>query len=273
MNVVDLMTLQPKDQHPHGISDRDFDAMFTHDRPVIFAYHGYPYLIHRLTYSRKNHSDMHVHGYKEEGTTTTPFDMTVLNRLDRYHLAIDVIDRVPGLAVGAAHVKQRFRDKLLEQRVMCGSMARICPKSGIGSGLARQVPKQATNPPPHLICQVQVASIPKPILVLNAGSSSIEFGLFDAIDNRARHLFAGEVADFGDKPHITITDMRWQIILDRSWPHPRTQEDILQDILALSTNAQGKTDWPRSDTALCMADRILWRRYGWIRKTSTNCRA
>jgi xylulose-5-phosphate/fructose-6-phosphate phosphoketolase len=114
VNVVDLMTLQPKDQHPHGLSDSDFDAIFTWDKPVIFAYHGYPYLIHRLTYNRTNHSEMHVHGFEEEGTTTTPFDMVVLNRLDRYHLAIDVIDRVPGLAISAAHIKQQFRDKLLE---------------------------------------------------------------------------------------------------------------------------------------------------------------
>jgi xylulose-5-phosphate/fructose-6-phosphate phosphoketolase len=114
VNIVDLMTLQPKDQHPHGISDSEFDGMFTRDRPVIFAYHGYPYLIHRLTYNRTNHSNMHVHGFEEEGTTTTPFDMVVINRLDRYHLAIDVIDRVPGLAVGVAHIKQQFRDKLLE---------------------------------------------------------------------------------------------------------------------------------------------------------------
>jgi xylulose-5-phosphate/fructose-6-phosphate phosphoketolase len=114
VNVVDLMTLQPKDQHPHGLSDGDFDAIFTWDKPVIFAYHGYPYLIHRLTYNRTNHAEMHVHGFEEEGTTTTPFDMVVLNRLDRYHLAIDVIDRVPGLAISAAHIKQQFRDKLLE---------------------------------------------------------------------------------------------------------------------------------------------------------------
>ena len=114
VNVVDLMTLQPKDQHPHGISDADFDAIFTWDKPVIFAYHGYPYLIHRLTYNRTNHAEMHVHGFEEEGTTTTPFDMVVLNRLDRYHLAIDAIDRVPGLAISAAHIKQQFRDKLLE---------------------------------------------------------------------------------------------------------------------------------------------------------------
>jgi phosphoketolase len=116
VNVVDLMTLQPKDEHPHGISDAEFDGLFTSDRPVIFAYHGYPYLIHRLTYKRKNHENMHVRGFNEEGTTTTPFDMVVLNRLDRFHLAMDVIERVPGLAAKAAHVTQRFRDKLTEHR-------------------------------------------------------------------------------------------------------------------------------------------------------------
>ena len=114
VNVVDLMTLQPKSQHPHGLDDRDFDGLFTRDKPVIFAYHGYPYLIHRLTYKRSNHDQMHVHGFEEEGTTTTPFDMVVLNRLDRFHLAIDVIDRVPGLSTTAAHIRQQFRDKLIE---------------------------------------------------------------------------------------------------------------------------------------------------------------
>jgi xylulose-5-phosphate/fructose-6-phosphate phosphoketolase len=114
VNVVDLMTLQPKEEHPHGLSDRDFDGIFTRDRPVIFAYHGYPYLIHRLTYSRTNHGGMHVRGFAEEGTTTTPFDMVVLNELDRFHLAIEVIDRVPGLGVAAAHIKQQFRDALIE---------------------------------------------------------------------------------------------------------------------------------------------------------------
>jgi len=114
VNVVDLMTLQPKEQHPHGLSDRDFDSLFTRDRPVIFAYHGYPYLIHRLTYNRTNHAGMHVRGFAEEGTTTTPFDMVVLNGLDRYHLAIEAIARVPGLATRAAQVQQRFRDKLIE---------------------------------------------------------------------------------------------------------------------------------------------------------------
>jgi xylulose-5-phosphate/fructose-6-phosphate phosphoketolase len=114
VNVVDLMTLQPRDQHPHGLSDRDFDSLFTCDKPVIFAYHGYPYLIHRLTYNRANHANMHVRGFNEEGTTTTPFDMVVLNQLDRFHLAIEVIERVPGLSVATAQVKQEFRDKLIE---------------------------------------------------------------------------------------------------------------------------------------------------------------
>ena len=114
VNVVDLMTLQPKEQHPHGLSDRDFDSLFTRDKPVIFAYHGYPYLIHRLTYNRTNHAGMHVRGYAEEGTTTTPFDMVVLNQLDRFHLAIEAIERLPGLGVAAAHVKQEFRDALIE---------------------------------------------------------------------------------------------------------------------------------------------------------------
>ncbi|MBO0741730.1 MAG: phosphoketolase family protein, partial [Hyphomicrobiaceae bacterium] len=114
VNVVDLMALQPSDVHPHGIGDREFDSMFTRDRPVIFAYHGYPYLVHRLTYRRYNHNNMHVHGFKEEGTTTTPFDMTVLNEIDRFHLAMDVIARVPGLSSRAAHVTQHFRDKLIE---------------------------------------------------------------------------------------------------------------------------------------------------------------
>ncbi|MDB5655542.1 MAG: phosphoketolase [Tardiphaga sp.] len=114
INVVDLMTLQPDTEHPHGLGDREFDGMFTHDKPVIFAFHGYPHLIHRLTYSRANHRGMHVHGFEEEGTTTTPFDMVVLNKLDRYHLAIDVIERVPGLDVTAAAIKQQFRDALIE---------------------------------------------------------------------------------------------------------------------------------------------------------------
>jgi xylulose-5-phosphate/fructose-6-phosphate phosphoketolase len=114
VNVVDLMRLQPKEEHPHGLSDRDFDGLFTVDKPIIFAYHGYPWLIHRLTYRRTNHDNLHVRGYKEEGTTTTPFDMTVRNDMDRYHLAIDVIERVPALSIVGAYAKQAFRDKLIE---------------------------------------------------------------------------------------------------------------------------------------------------------------
>jgi len=116
VNVVDLMTLQPCTEHPHGLSDKDFDILFTTDKPIIFAYHGYPWLIHRLTYRRTNHANMHVRGYKEEGTTTTPFDMTVLNDLDRFHLAADVIDRVPSLGSRAAYAKQYLRDKLLDHK-------------------------------------------------------------------------------------------------------------------------------------------------------------
>jgi xylulose-5-phosphate/fructose-6-phosphate phosphoketolase len=116
VNVVDLMTLQTPGEHPHGISDRDFDSMFTTDKPVIFAYHGYPTLIHRLTYRRKNHANLHVHGYKEEGTITTPFDMTVLNELDRFHLAADAIDRVPRFQRVNAHAQQALRKKLFEHK-------------------------------------------------------------------------------------------------------------------------------------------------------------
>ena len=116
INVVDLMTLQQKEEHPHGLSDERFDSLFTVDRPIIFAYHGYPWLIHRLTYRRTNHGNLHVRGYKEEGTTTTPFDMCVLNDIDRFHLVCDVIDRVPGLAVRAAHLRQQMRDRRIEHK-------------------------------------------------------------------------------------------------------------------------------------------------------------
>jgi xylulose-5-phosphate/fructose-6-phosphate phosphoketolase len=116
VNVVDLMRLEPPTEHPHGMSDAEFDAMFTVDRPVIFAYHGYPWLIHRLTYRRHGHDNLHVRGYKEEGTTTTPFDMVMLNDLDRFHLVMDVIDRVPGLASSAGHVRQLMVDKRITSR-------------------------------------------------------------------------------------------------------------------------------------------------------------
>jgi xylulose-5-phosphate/fructose-6-phosphate phosphoketolase len=116
VNVVDLMRLQPESEHPHGLPDAEFDAMFTPDKPVIFAYHGYPWLIHRLAYRRTNHRNLHVRGYKEQGTTTTPFDMVMLNDLDRFHLVIDVIDRVPGLAPRAAALRQHMVDERLRHR-------------------------------------------------------------------------------------------------------------------------------------------------------------
>jgi xylulose-5-phosphate/fructose-6-phosphate phosphoketolase len=117
VNVVDLMRLQPASEHPHGLSDVEFDALFTVDKPVIFAYHGYPWLIHRLTYRRNGHGNLHVRGYKEEGTTTTPFDMVMLNDLDRFHLVIDVIDRVPGLGGRAARLRQDMVDRRLRARM------------------------------------------------------------------------------------------------------------------------------------------------------------
>jgi xylulose-5-phosphate/fructose-6-phosphate phosphoketolase len=116
VNVVDLMRLEPDTEHPHGLPDAEFDALFTTSRPVIFAYHGYPWLIHRLTYQRTNHANFHVRGYKEEGTTTTPFDMVMLNDLDRFHLVMDVIDRVPGLVEHAAHIRQEMVDERLRHR-------------------------------------------------------------------------------------------------------------------------------------------------------------
>jgi len=116
VNVVDLMKLQPQSEHPHGLSDYDFDLLFTRNKPMIFAYHGYPWLIHRLTYRRTNHDNLHVRGYKEEGTITTPFDMTVLNEMDRFHLVMDVIARLPQLGQRAAYLKQEMEDTLIRHR-------------------------------------------------------------------------------------------------------------------------------------------------------------
>src|ERR1700758_4813135 len=116
VNVVDLMTIQPSTEHPHGLPDREFDSLFTVDKPVIFAYHGYPWLIHRLTYRRHNHGNFHVRGYKEEGTTTTPFDMVVLNELDRFSLAGLAVDRLPRLQPRAGYFKEMLRDKHIEHK-------------------------------------------------------------------------------------------------------------------------------------------------------------
>jgi len=116
VNVVDLMSLQPSSEHPHGISDIDFDMLFTRDKPIIFAFHGYPLLIHRLTYRRTNHQNLHVRGYKGEGTTTTPFDMCVLNDIDRYRLVMDAIDRLPQLGSRGAYTKQLMQNKRLDHK-------------------------------------------------------------------------------------------------------------------------------------------------------------
>src|SRR5581483_10678482 len=128
VNVVDLMRLQPATEHPHGMSDAEFDALFTADKPVIFAYHGYPWLIHRLTYRRAGHANIHVRGYKEEGTTTTPFDMVMMNDMDRYHLVMDVIDRVPGLSSSAGHVRQLMADKRIEARAYTREQGEDAPE-------------------------------------------------------------------------------------------------------------------------------------------------
>jgi len=116
VNVVDLMKLQPPSEHPHGLSDKDFDELFTKDKPVIFAFHAYPWLIHRLTYRRTNHDNIHVRGYKEEGTITTPFDMTVLNDLDRFHLVMDTIDRLPQTGDKGLFLKQQLKEKLIDHK-------------------------------------------------------------------------------------------------------------------------------------------------------------
>lgn len=116
VNVVDLMKLEPNTEHPHGLNDRDFDALFTRDKQIVFAFHGYPWLIHRLTYSRTNHENIHVRGYKEEGTITTTFDMTVLNEIDRFHLVIDVINRLSKMSYEGNALKQEMQNKLIEHK-------------------------------------------------------------------------------------------------------------------------------------------------------------
>ena len=150
INVVDLMKLQPPSEHPHGLADADFDALFTADKPIIFAFHGYPWLIHRLTYRRNGHPNLHARGYKEEGTTTTPFDMCVMNDLDRFHLANDVIDRVPGLAARCAYIKQEIRDALVDHREYIRAHGDDMPEIkrwtwGAAKGAARAASTEADN--------------------------------------------------------------------------------------------------------------------------------
>jgi xylulose-5-phosphate/fructose-6-phosphate phosphoketolase len=150
INVVNLMKLQPDSEHPHGLSDHDFDTLFTKDKPVVFAFHGYPWLIHRLTYRRTNHKNLHVRGYKEEGTTTTPFDMVVLNQMDRFHLVQDVIDRLPQLGSRAAYAKQAIRNALIEHRQYINEHGEDHPyvlgwKWGEKGGVARRSSTEADN--------------------------------------------------------------------------------------------------------------------------------
>src|SRR5262245_54911739 len=151
INIVDLMRLQPKKEHPHGLTDAEFDVLFTKDKPIVFAFHGYPWLIHRLTYRRTNHENLHVRGYKEEGTTTTPFDMVVLNDLDRFHLVEDVIDRVPKLGARAAYFKQAIRDKLIEHRLYIEEHGDDLPEiagwrwAGEAAGGARRTTTESDN--------------------------------------------------------------------------------------------------------------------------------
>jgi xylulose-5-phosphate/fructose-6-phosphate phosphoketolase len=134
VNVVDLMRLQPDSEHPHGLSDAEFDTVFTTDWPVIFAVHGYPWLVHRLTYRRTNHRNLHVRGYKENGTTTTPFDMVMLNDVDRFHLVMDVIDRVPGLASRAGPLRQQMADARLRARQWTREHGEDLPEVTAGPG-------------------------------------------------------------------------------------------------------------------------------------------
>jgi xylulose-5-phosphate/fructose-6-phosphate phosphoketolase len=147
VNVVDLMRLQPAAEHPHGLSDAEYDALFTADKPVIFAYHGYPWLIHRLTYKRTNHDNFHVRGYIEEGTTTTPFDMTVLNQLDRFNLAIDVIDRVPRLQATSGTVRERLKNKLIEHRIYVRGHGEDLPEVREWQWTSRPGPSVTTSSP------------------------------------------------------------------------------------------------------------------------------
>ena len=146
VNVVDLMRLEPDTFHPHGLSDAAFDSLFTRDRPVIFAYHGYASLIHRLTYRRANHENIHVRGYKEEGTTTTPFDMVMLNDLDRFHLVKDVIDRVPNVGPHASEVRQLMVDERARHRATLVRPARTPLTYGTGSGHPRTSRRRAGGP-------------------------------------------------------------------------------------------------------------------------------
>ena len=180
VNVVDLMTLEPNTEHPHGLSDKDFDTLFTTDKPIIFAYHGYPWLIHRLTYRRTNHRNIHVRGYKEEGTTTTTFDMVVMNDLDRFHLAGDVVDRVPSLGYRAAHFKHT------PARQVAGASS-IHPRIRRRSSRSPRLGLVALN-----TTRSGRSRSPMNILVINAGSSTLKYKLFQMQDRESGETVLAE---------------------------------------------------------------------------------
>ena len=164
VNVVDLMRLQPSSEHPHGMSDADFDALFTVDKPVVFAFHGYPALVHQLTYRRHNHANIHVRGYKELGTTTTPFDMVMLNDLDRFHLVMDVVDRVPQVGVAVARSGTRWRPGAGRPGTTPGRWATTCRRCATGPG------------------RTEPAAAGVRVLVVNAGSSTLKLRVVDEED-------------------------------------------------------------------------------------------
>ncbi len=186
VNVVDLMTLQPASEHPHGLSDREFDSLFTTDKPVIFAFHGYPWLIHRLTYRRTNHDNLHVRGYKEEGTTTTPFDMAVLNDLDRFHLAGDVIDRVPQLTdVRGARQAVAPRQADRAQATTSRSTAKTCRRSATGNGPGRDEALTGMDHSLTLVALIGAAT------VRERSSTNENIQAVTGLEGAARGLFDG----------------------------------------------------------------------------------
>ena len=201
VNVVDLMRLQPESEHPHGMSDREFDTLFTADRPVIFAYHGYPRLIHRLTYRRTNHDNLHVRGFKEEGTTTTPFDMVMLNDLDRFRLVIDVIDRVPGLAAGRPGCGSGWPTRGSTPGPTPASTARTTRRSAAGPGRTTR-PATGSAPAPVATTPATTTSrrwrgrdggVRMRVLVVNTGSSSVKLRLLSGHDAARLDRPAGTV--------------------------------------------------------------------------------